>query len=997
MRTILFIISFFCTISISAQNYFQQEVNYTINVSLNDVEHSISGFETIEYINNSPDELTFIWFHLWPNAYKNTETALGKQMEKIHNKAMIKAVNGTYGYNTGYIDSLNFMVNNQAVKIENHPQHIDICKLILNQPLKSGERITITTPFKVMIPSGNISRLGHIGRTYQITQWYPKPAVYDALGWHEMPYLNQGEFYSEFGSFDVSITLNESYVVGASGNLQTQSEVEWLTKKAQETASLDSFSRQFFSLESPTQNTKTIRYTLQNAHDFAWFADRDFYVLKSEVELPYNKKKVTTWAMFSNHNAELWKKAPEYINDAIYYYSKWNGDYAYDNCTALQSALSAGGGMEYPTITVIGGMGTALSLEEVIMHEVGHNWFYGILGFNERRYPFLDEGINTSNELRYMATKYPELTFDKFVGISDKLKKMTGLGDYPMRFYYDMLHSVSAGMNWDQVANLPSEQFSDINYGTIVYMKVGGIFNTLRNYLGDELYDKTMQTFYNEWKFKHPYPEDVRKAFEQATGKNLSWFFDDLIGTTKKADYALCMQKNNKLLVRNKGDITTPFSINFDSETPLVKWYDGFEGKQWIEIPADMKTNGIFTIDKNYWLYEKNRQNNTLNTQRLFKKIEPLKLKFAGGWDNPQRTEIYYLPIVGFNTADKLMVGALIHNSLIPKKKLEYAFMPLFSTGTKSLAGTARMEYHLLPYSKIIEDVTFRLSAKRYGYDIELGTSKIDGSYLQLRADMEIMFRKADYSTQKYNMLNLSAIQADEPWSAFDAEKLTYTRYFLAQYKFVNNRMIHPFDYQLNMEASDDGMLKLYTELNFTHAYKNKRKSFDARLFFGKIINTGDYSAASFMSLDGRNGTNDYLFDYTFMNRFDGFANYSNSVLSHQFVKSEGGFTTYAPTYASDNWLFAINLSTTIPKVPMAIYANVAMQPESEFFAEAGVEIRLLKDIASVYLPLLVTSNLQSQMDMLTDNYLQNIRFTFNLHKLNVFNILNQPTVFFKH
>jgi aminopeptidase N len=131
-----------------------------------------------------------------------------------------------------------------------------------------------------------------------------------------------------------------------------------------------------------------VRFTEENVHDFAWFTDKRYHILQSEVELPNSKRKVKSWVYFRNDQADVWLKANDYINDALYYYSRWYGDYPYNNCTAISVPRGArGGGMEYPTITAIGYNKRDIPLEMVIMHEVGHNWFYGILGFNERRYP----------------------------------------------------------------------------------------------------------------------------------------------------------------------------------------------------------------------------------------------------------------------------------------------------------------------------------------------------------------------------------------------------------------------------------------------------------------------------------------------------------------------------------------------------------------------------------------------------------------------------------
>ena len=187
----------------SSQVYFQQEVNYKINVSLNDSLHELNAFETIQYINNSPDTLHFLFFHLWPNGYSSNNTGLAKQLmtlrgkERLFNDPVLR----------GYIDSLNFKIDGQNVSWALLSDQPDICKINLTKGLVNGDTINISTPFHVKIPLGVTSRLGHIGQSYQISQWYPKPAVYDNKGWHQMSYEDQGEFYSEFGIFDVSITL----------------------------------------------------------------------------------------------------------------------------------------------------------------------------------------------------------------------------------------------------------------------------------------------------------------------------------------------------------------------------------------------------------------------------------------------------------------------------------------------------------------------------------------------------------------------------------------------------------------------------------------------------------------------------------------------------------------------------------------------------------------------------------------------------------------------
>lgn len=217
---------------VAAQKYFQQEVNFSIDVTLNDKLHELNAFETVEYINNSPDTLYFLYFHLWPNAYSSNDTELGKQLfslkgkEKLFNDPDLQ----------GFIDSLDFKIDGRQIEWHILPGFPDICKLSLNASLLPGKSLLISTPFHVKLPKGVSSRLGHIGESYQISQWYPKPAVYDKLGWHQMPYLDQGEFFSEFGRYEINITLPDNYIVGASGELQTKRESERLDSLAADTS-----------------------------------------------------------------------------------------------------------------------------------------------------------------------------------------------------------------------------------------------------------------------------------------------------------------------------------------------------------------------------------------------------------------------------------------------------------------------------------------------------------------------------------------------------------------------------------------------------------------------------------------------------------------------------------------------------------------------------------------------------------------------------------------
>lgn len=717
-NTIYLFFAVFCSTQLFSQTYWQQEVNYTIQVKLNDKNHTLSAFEEFEYVNNSPNTLDKIYVHLWPNAYRNGKTALAKQKYKDGEKEL------RFGKeeNKGGIDSLDFQSNGQKLKWEYDPTNIDICVITLNTPLKSGERVRISTPFKVKIPSGEISRLGHIDESYQITQWYPKPAVYDKNGWNPIPYLNQGEFYSEFGSFDVSITLPKNYVVGATGDLQTASEIEFLNNLAKSTEGkiadfLMTKQGRGGKTAFPESSTewKTIRYTQSRVHDFAWFADKRFAVLKGEVELPQSKRKVTSWAMFVPHNTINWQHAIEYINDGTYYYSLWNGDYPYNQVTAVDGTISAGGGMEYPNVTVIGNASSKEELEVVIVHEVGHNWFYGILGTNERVHGWMDEGMNTLNEMRYIQTKYPNNT---------RLSDMVANGkfhfnDLDHHDMGDVSYRAIAMLGLDQPIETHSADFTPVNYGMIMYQKTGLVFFYLMDYLGEEKFNQVMRTYYEEWKFKHPQPEDMRKSMEASSGKDLSWLFDDLIKTTNHIDYKLKSVKTNKsnntttVKVKNVGQVNGPIEVNAFKDTTLVEtvWLEPTKKGEVV-----LKSTGYtrITIDDSRHIPEIVRTNNTWTKKALINRIEPLKLEYLMGDNEASKTNLFWTPTIGGNAYDGFMLGAAFHNMGIPFKPFQFLVAPQFAFGRKNLAGIAELSYSFLPKSGL-KISKFGASVKNFG------------------------------------------------------------------------------------------------------------------------------------------------------------------------------------------------------------------------------------------------------------------------------------------
>ncbi len=956
----------------SSQEYFQQEVNYGIRVTLDDKRNELNAFETIEYINHSPDTLRFLYFHLWPNGYQNNNTELAKQLFSSKGKEKLFKDPEL----CGYIDSLDFKIDDQQVQWNLLPDQSDVCQIWLKKDLKCGDTIKITTPFHVKIPKGVTSRLGHIGESYQISQWYPKPAVYDNAGWHQMSYQDQGEFYSEFGSFDVSITLPANYIVGATGNLQNERETEMLNKLAADTSWVSSLPSEEVDFPRSSEQMKTLRYTENNLHDFAWFADKRFHVMKGKVKLPESGKEVTTWVMFTNQQAELWKDAIPYVNNAISYFSKWNGEYPYQSFTAVQSALNAGDGMEYPGITVIGMAKDAYTLDEVIVHEVCHSWYYSALGSNERRYPFMDEGITSSNEVRYMNERYPGKKLWEVYLSNKKLAKFFHIDKMPVSQMLEFEWMAQARENLEQPINLESSDYNTLNYSLIIYNKAGVCFKYLRSYLGDSLYDSAMHDYYLSWKNKHPQPDDLFRSFETSTGKNLTWFFSDLIGTTKRLDYEVVRLEDRQLLVKNNGELASPLLIAgmIGDSICFEKWIDGFDGQQWIELPKGDYSE--VKIDPRHVMPELFRLNNNIRKTGIFPKSDPIRAQVYFTLEDPEKRYLMYIPALNWTKENGLMIGAALHNGFLTPKPFEYFVMPFYAFNNSGLAGFGKVSYNITPFEKFIREATFSLEGTQFG-------APGNQNYQNIKGGAAFYFRANKMTNPLTQKVYGNYIAASDLFQIEDLQKARMNSYLQFGYQFEKSSIINPFSLQASIE-SGQSYLKTSVTFNYKLSYYGKKKGLDMRLFAGTMLSDNPNVPFYSLSASGRNGREQYLYEGTYPDRFSVFP---SSFWSRQMSITEGGLVSPVNEgLGYSRWLISLSVTSSLPgkatKIPVRPFVNFLLNDHgletgqiSPFFYEAGLKAGLW-NFFEIYFPILVSGNIES----ITGSFKDRIRLVFNLN-----------------
>jgi hypothetical protein len=968
-----------------ANSYFQQKLDYKIKARLDDVTHTVLGNVEILYTNQSSNNLDTIWFHLWPNAYSGRNTPLCKQKLNNRDASLYFADDAA----KGRIDSISFLVEGRPVKTYAKDQNPEMVALVLNQELKSGQSTTISTSFKVKVPDAKFSRMGREGDAYYMTQWYPKPAVYDNNGWHPMPYLDQGEFYSEFGNFEVELDVAANYIVAASGVLLNESENEKMRKLSSLYGSTMPTSD---GAPASSSERKTLRYRLTNAHDFAWFADKQFQVSLDSVILTSGKK-VAVAVYHTPKKSELWKEANSYSANGLKFLSDAIGDYPYETFTVVDGRISAGGGMEYPSITILNSPSDAESLERVLIHELGHNWFYGALASNERDHPWMDEGINSYYEQLYMAKARKSDPASQSSRLSNQLEKILGQSlneDSLMNLLFD----VACFDHNDQPIDTKSEEFTSFNYGVIAYMKTARAMGFLYDYLGEELATKCMHNYYNEWKFRHPQPADIQSSFEKTSSMDLDWFFKDLLSTNNPLRICITATEIDKQIkIERKKGPKTPLEIAGHNGENL--WIPPFDKDTTINLSS---ITFPVSINSDYAsLLKQNDLRVGISGNRILPK--PHVRLFASLTDKPNGYNVTILPAVGWNSYDKLMPGLYFSNRKLVPRTFEFSVSPLYSTQRADIAGSFTGTYHYWPLNSIFKEIEFNLTGSSFGYDYyENNTSAAFAfektlAYKRGEAGLNFKLRNGDKRSRANKLFALRVINLRTEEAVFQVDQRSITREFKSDprnfgvlgFENQNSRTLDPFSYSFNLMGSDDH-LKFFTEFKYRFSYKKERKGLDVRFFAGSFLfneTTRNYN----FKMSSWRGADDYLFDGIYLGRNEG-----EGLWSRQMLIRDGGFVTPMALGQSGKWLAALHISSDNPTpLPIRPFLNIGTYEgikqvfpdiKTSFMYEGGLTLSLVKGIAEVHFPLFNSKDIARTLEVNNVKFAEKIRFVLDLSKL---------------
>ena len=539
IRTIFILIAFQLSF---AQEYWQQHVEYEMNINVDVSDFTYDGDQSIVYTNNSNDTINKVYYHLFFNAFKpNSQMDIRSRTIRDPDRRVGSRIVALDENDYGDISVSSLKQDGKDINFEINET---VLLARLNKPLLPGKKTKLNMVFTAQIPL-QIRRSGKLnkeGVDMTMTQWFPKLAEFDPEGWHPNPYIGR-EFHGVWGNYKVNITIDKNYVVGGTGYLQNANEIGhgYSEKIAKE----------------KDESTNTWKFYAPNVHDFAWAADPDYIHdikrTESGVDLHFFYKPTV--------NVEHWKKLQDDSVKLMEYFEESIGPYPWEQYSIIQGG---DGGMEYAMCTMITGERPYPSLLGVTAHEMAHAWFQHLLATNEAKHSWMDEGF----------TEYVTSLSENYVNDKDP--------EFPHKSSYDRYYLL-ASSGFEQAQTIHSDRYDyNFAYGASAYSKGSVFLSQLGYIIGKNNLNKTLKRYYEEFKFKHPTPNDFKRIAEKVSDLELEWYLNEWTRTPHKVDYGIdisLLESARVITLKRIGRIPMPIEI-------VVSFEDGSSDMYY--IPNDL-------------------------------------------------------------------------------------------------------------------------------------------------------------------------------------------------------------------------------------------------------------------------------------------------------------------------------------------------------------------------------------------------------------------------
>ncbi len=585
---ILLILSLFSfTIFAQKNTYWQQHVDYVMDIDMDVDKFQYTGTQKIVYTNNSPDELTEVFYHLQFNAFQpgsqmdmrlqNIVDPDGRMVNNLGTRTEPKYESRISKLKPDEIGFIKVNSLSQDGKPVKHEVFGTILKVTLNSPIKVGKKSTLTMKFLGQVPK-QIRRSGRNndeGVALSMTQWYPKLVEYDKEGWHANQYIAR-EFYGVWGDFDVTIHIDKEFTIGCTGYLQNPQEVG------------HGYEDQSKELNLPKGKKLTWHFKAPNVHDFTGAADKNY--IHDKVKIP-NGAMLHFFYKDEPNTIKKWKKLKEESVKTMQFYNRTIGEYPYKQYSIIQGG---DGGMEYGMSTLISSEVSLSSLIGTMRHEMAHSWFQFVLATNESKHPWMDEG------------------FTSYVSTLARHESSSGNDFYFDRVYKTYVYLANSGKE-EPLSTHADRYNTNMAYGIGSYSK-GEIFLSQLGYIiGAKNLEKTLKKYFVDFKFKHPDPNDFKRVAEKVSGIQLDWYLNEWTQTIHTIDYAVEEISNNKISLKRIGQMPMPIDLK-------VTYTDGSSENFYIPLQMMLGKKPTSATILSDWGWA--NPNYTFSVKRSVKKVE---------------------------------------------------------------------------------------------------------------------------------------------------------------------------------------------------------------------------------------------------------------------------------------------------------------------------------------------------------------------------------------
>lgn len=919
-----------------------QPHSYQAELDLNDSNHTLSGSQYISFYNQSGDTVKDLYLHLPPRSLEWRGSLLQEQFIAFQDVDLYYADEKE----KGFINLSELEVNGKAYPACDDCEFV---RIVLDRHLKPGDSLTIKTRFEIRLPDARFNGTGYDGEVYRIINWLPRMAMLDSAGWQLNPVTYQNDLYQSFDNYYVSFTLDEDLVVVSNARLQDKTEQNKLEQLR---------AQPFLKMNGVPGRKKTLRFHHPATSSLQFYISRNFFLF------PVNDSVNVYSTSDDPYIPSIMRSLNQQVND--FFASQIGDDFSrtYDLVILddKEGEFQSDGvlSLEYPS--------SNFKLASELAHARAEQLFRYQMAPNGFKDVWLARGLPYFYKYEFIKTIYPD---KKWLPFSNSLVgRFFELDEFDYDFQNQLLFLFLARQGLDQPMGTPADSLSRLNYEASAQGKTYLALSHLKEYTGERAFNRALRKFYLENRGKKSGTTALKKSIAFYFYGDLDWFFNDLVEEAYKSDYAILATDHcptvTTATISNKGSSLMPFSLSGikDDQVVITEWFAGHTGTKTVQMyHADFDK---VIVNYHQSVPEFTQKNNSIRTHGLFKKAEPLRLQFFTSFENPRKTQLYWMPTANYNAYDQLLLGISLYNSnTFVDKPFEYVIGPEYSTGTGQITGYGSMLFNFTPQGGPFHRISTGLFGRYYHYDEDL-------AYLRLSPSISFYFRRNYGESTVLQKLRFRGVTVERELPNFfeglrnEISNASYT-VLTADYTYEDINVLNPITLRAGFQYGNQ-FSSFTAEADLRWMLPNK-KWLIWRHFGGVFLNN-EFSKQginnNYYSL-GLSGTQDYLFDYSFIGRSD-----ESGIWSRQFFVTDGGFKSETNVFA-DDYLLTSGLSVPIWWA-FGVFGDIGLVDGNGPYWDYGVRIAPFTDFLEFYLPF-------ANQDISFFNqpaYFENVRFVLN-------------------